>query len=128
MSGKGKSQLNGFLDGGSHLEGKLRFDDTFRIEGELTGAVESEGALYVGDRGEIRGEIRVGQLYVSGFVDGVVQASERVEVAPGGRLHGEVTAPCLVIEEGAIFQGQSKMVDREPERPSEAKILAPVRR
>lgn len=127
MSSKGKSQLNGFLDGGSHLEGKLHFEDTFRVEGKLTGAVESEGSLYVGDRGEIRGEIRVAQLYVSGFVDAVVVATDRVEVAAGGRLQGEVTAPCLVIEEGAIFQGQSKMVDRAA-GPSEAKVIAPIGR
>lgn len=125
MSGKGKSQLNGFLDAGSHLEGKLRFDDTFRVEGRLTGSVESKGALYVGARGEVEGEIRVGQLFVSGSVDAVIEADDRVEVAAGGRLQGEVAAPTLVIEEGAIFQGRSKMADREaPTSP----VVAPLRR
>jgi cytoskeletal protein CcmA (bactofilin family) len=127
VSGKGKSQLNGFLDGGSHLEGKLRFEDTFRVEGRITGAVESQGSLFVGERGEIRGEVRVRQLFVSGFVDAVIEATERVEVAAGGRLHGEVTAPCLVIEEGAIFQGQSKMVDHEAQ-PPDARAISPIRR
>lgn len=125
MSGKGKGQLNGFLDAGSHLEGKLRFDDTFRVEGRLTGSVESKGTLYVGERGEVKGEIRVGQLFVSGSVDAVIEAEDRVEVAPGGRLQGEVVSPTLVIEEGAIFRGQSKMVDREA---SEAPVVAPLRR
>lgn len=113
MKSGSKSRLNGFLDAGSHLEGTLRFDDTFRVEGRLTGTVESEGSLYVGERGQVQGEIRVARLYVSGTVDAVVETAERVEVAPGGRLLGEVTSPCLVIEEGAVFQGRSKMVDRE---------------
>jgi cytoskeletal protein CcmA (bactofilin family) len=107
----GKSQLNGFLDAGSHLRGELHFEDTFRVEGRLTGKVDSDGDLYVGERGEVAGEVRVGRLFVTGKVDAVVQA-QRVEVAPGGQLRGEVSTPCLVIDEGAIFEGQARMVER----------------
>ncbi len=109
----GKSQLNGFLDAGSHLRGELHFEDTFRVEGRLTGKVDSDGDLYVGERGEVEGEVRVGRLFVTGKVDAVVQA-QRVEVAPGGQLRGEVSTPCLVIDEGAIFEGQARMVERAP--------------
>jgi cytoskeletal protein CcmA (bactofilin family) len=55
--------------------------------------------------------VRVGRLFVTGKVDAVVQA-QRVEVAPGGQLRGEVSTPCLVIDEGAIFEGQARMVER----------------
>jgi cytoskeletal protein CcmA (bactofilin family) len=106
----GKGQLNGFLDAGSHLRGELHFEDTFRIDGRLTGKVDSTGDLYVGERGEVEGEIKVGRLFVSGKVQAVVQAG-RVEVAPGGQLRGEVETPSLVIDEGAIFEGQSRMVE-----------------
>ena len=108
----GKSQLNGFLDAGSHLRGDLHFEDTFRIDGKLTGKVDSAGDLYVGEHGEVEGEVRVGRLFVSGKVKAVVQA-QRVEVAPGGQLRGEVETPTLVIDEGAVFEGQSRMVERE---------------
>ena len=114
MKGKdgGKSQLNGFLDAGSHLHGELHFDDTFRIDGRLTGKVDSNGDLYVGQGGEVQGEVRVGRLFVTGKVDALIQA-QRVEVAAGGQLRGEVSTPCLVIDEGAIFEGQARMVERE---------------
>ncbi|HET9767888.1 MAG TPA: polymer-forming cytoskeletal protein [Thermoanaerobaculia bacterium] len=114
MKGKdgGKSQLNGFLDAGSHLHGELHFDDTFRIEGRLTGKVHSSGDLYVGQGGEVQGEVRVGRLFVTGKVDALIQA-QRVEIAAGGQLRGEVSTPCLVIDEGAIFEGQARMVERE---------------
>jgi cytoskeletal protein CcmA (bactofilin family) len=110
-SKNGKSQLNGFLDAGSHLRGDLHFEDTFRIDGKLTGKVDSDGDLYVGERGEVEGEVRVGRLFVSGRVDAVVKAL-RVEVAAGGQLRGEVETPTLVIDEGAVFEGQSRMVER----------------
>jgi cytoskeletal protein CcmA (bactofilin family) len=108
-----KSQLNGFLDAGSHLRGELHFEDTFRIDGRLTGKVDSDGDLYVGEHGEVEGEVRVGRLFVTGKVQAIVQA-QRVEVAPGGQLRGEVTTPCLVIDEGAFFEGLSRMVVAEP--------------
>ena len=111
MRGKnGKSQLNGFLDAGSHLRGELHFEDTFRIDGRLTGKVDSRGDLYVGEQGVVEGEVHVGRLFVSGKVDAIVHAA-RIEVAPGGQLRGEVETPTLVIDEGAIFEGQSRMVE-----------------
>ena len=91
---------------------ELHFDDTFRIEGRLTGKVHSSGDLYVGQGGEVQGEVRVGRLFVTGKVDALIQA-QRVEVAAGGQLRGEVNTPCLVIDEGAIFEGQARMVERE---------------
>lgn len=122
MRGKnGKGQLNGFLDAGSHLQGDLHFEDTFRIDGRLTGRVDSRGDLYVGEHGEVDGEIAVGRLYVSGKVQALVRA-QRVEVAVGGQLRGEVETPCLVIDEGAIFEGQSRMVER-PKPTSAAQPL-----
>jgi cytoskeletal protein CcmA (bactofilin family) len=33
-----------------------------------------------------------------------------VEVTAGGELRGEVVTPCLIIDEGALFEGQSRMV------------------
>jgi cytoskeletal protein CcmA (bactofilin family) len=108
-----KSQLNGFLDAGSHLRGELHFEDTFRIDGRLTGKVDSDGDLYVGEHGEVEGEVRVGRLFVTGKVQAIVQA-QRVEVAPGGQLRGEVVTPCLVIDEGALFEGLSRMITAEP--------------
>ena len=122
-NGGGKSQLNGFLDAGSHLRGELHFDDTFRIDGRLTGKVDSDGDLYVGQGGEVHGEVRVGRLFVTGKVDAKIQA-QRVEVAAGGQLRGEVSTPCLVIDEGAIFEGQARMVERE--RPAAAASGTPA--
>ena len=79
-------ELNGFLDAGSHIEGDLNFEDTFRIDGRVTGRIRSKGDLVVGEGGVVDGEISVGRLLVSGTVKGRVQATDRVEVAAGKRL------------------------------------------
>jgi cytoskeletal protein CcmA (bactofilin family) len=104
-----QSDLNGFLDSGSHLQGELRFDASFRVDGRITGMVESEGDLIVGESGEIDGEIRVGQVFVSGTLRGKVQALRKVQIAPSGKVFAEIDTPALVIEDGATFEGSCAM-------------------
>ena len=107
--GSTPGELNGFLDAGSHIEGDLNFEDTFRIDGRVTGRIRSKGDLVVGEGGVVDGEISVGRLLVSGTVKGRVQATERVEVAAGGRILAEIQTRSLVIEDGALFDGQCAM-------------------
>lgn len=104
-------ELNGFLDAGSRIEGDLIFQDTFRVDGSLTGKVSSEGDLIVGKESIVEGEIQVRRLFVSGVVRGAVRA-ERIEIAPGARVEADVETPVLLIEEGAHFQGRCSMEDR----------------
>ena len=92
MNFRGKSapgDLSGFLDQGSHFEGELRFEQSFRIDGKVCGTIRSEGDLVVGERGEIEGEIRVGRLFVSGIVRGEVRASKRLAIHARGRVEGD---------------------------------------
>jgi cytoskeletal protein CcmA (bactofilin family) len=120
MNFRGKSSspgdLSGFLDVGSHFEGELKFDHSFRVDGKVIGKVLSDGDLVVGEKGEIDGEIRVGRLFVSGLVKGEVYAAQRLSIHPRGRVEGTVHARALIIEEGGILEGQSSMMVATPER------------
>jgi len=124
MNFRGKSSpgdLSGFLDVGSHFEGELKFEQSFRVDGKVVGKVVSDGDLVVGERGEIDGEIRVGRLFVSGQVRGEVFASRRLSIHPHGRVEGSVHAKALIIEEGGVLEGQSSMkVEAEESAPSES--------
>ena len=127
MKLKARGDLNGFLDAGSHIKGDLHFDDTFRIDGRLTGKAVSKGNLVVGENGEVDAEIEVGGVFVSGTVRGRITASERIEIAAGGRVYADLRTPVLVVEDGAILEGHCKMsrTERiERPRPIVAKIPA----
>ena len=115
VKGKTSGELNGFLDAGSHIQGELHFEETFRIDGKVTGKVISQGDLVVGEKGEIEGEIRVGRVFVAGEVRGQITASRRIEIGPGGRVLADLETPALVVEEGAFYEGQCAMA-----RPAKA--------
>jgi len=120
-----RGDLNGFLDAGSHIEGDLHFEDTFRIDGRLSGRVVSKGDLVVGDQGHVEGEIHVGRLFISGTVRGSVLAAQRVEITARGKVNADLQTPSLVIEDGAFFEGRCSMgkeAQAVPERPVVARM------
>jgi cytoskeletal protein CcmA (bactofilin family) len=104
-----QSDLNGFLDSGSHVHGELRFQTSFRVDGTFNGSVVSDGDLIVGDGGEVEGDLRVGQIIISGTVRGTVRASRRVHLSPSGKVFADVDTPSLIIEDGAVFEGRCSM-------------------
>lgn len=113
-----QSDLNGFLDSGSNVTGELRFQTSFRVDGKFSGTVMSEGELIVGHGGEVDGDLRVGQIVISGTVSGTIRASRRIHLSSSGKLLAEIDTPILIIDEGGFFQGRCSMVREE------AKVMA----
>ena len=103
------TSLNGFLDKGSHLQGELVFEETFRIDGKFEGKILSGSELILGDSAEVTGEIEVGRLSVNGMLKGTVRARERIELHARARVEANLTTPVLKIEEGARFEGSCRM-------------------
>lgn len=118
------SDLNGFLDSGSHVHGELRFDASFRVDGKFTGTVASNGDLIVGEGGEVEGELAVGQIFVSGTVRGSIRASKRIQISPSGKVYAEIDTPSLVIEDGAFFEGHCSMSRESTARAAGPKLVA----
>lgn len=115
---KGKSgDLNGFLDKGSSFRGELDFEDTLRIDGRFNGKISSKNELIVGEAAHIEGEIHVGRIAISGTVEGTLIADTKVEVHRTGKIYGSVETPSLVVEEGAILQGDVSMEKNRENRP-----------
>jgi cytoskeletal protein CcmA (bactofilin family) len=105
--------FGGFLTEGTEIDGEIRFNEELRVDGKIGGRIFSvKGRLYVGESGEIEAEIRVGTVSISGMVTGTLEASVRVEIHATGRFYGSIHSPALIIEEGAIFEGQCEMEGR----------------
>ena len=111
---KNKSgELNGFLDRGSSFKGELEFEDTMRIDGKFNGKIHSKNELIVGESAHIEGDVHVGRIAISGTVVGKIIADQRVEIHRNGKVYSDIDTPALIIEEGAVFQGNCVMGDRK---------------
>src|SRR5512141_516060 len=110
---KGSGELNGFLDRGSSFKGELEFEDTMRIDGKFNGRITSKNELIVGESAQIDGDLHVGRIAISGTVIGKIVATQVVQIHRNGKVYSDIDTPALIIEEGAIFQGNCVMSDRK---------------
>ena len=114
MKANRSGELNGFLDRGSSFKGELEFEDTMRIDGKFNGRINSKNELIVGESAHIEGDVHVGSIAISGTVVGKIVADQRVEIHRNGKVYCDIDTPALIIEEGALFQGNCTMSDKKP--------------
>ena len=109
-------EVTGVIDQGCEFEGKLCFQGTVRINGAFKGKIYSPDTLIIGEGGRIDGEVDAGVVIVSGEVQGNIKARHRLEIHRPAVLKGDIWTPSLMLDDGAVFEGKSKMgpVDAPP--------------
>jgi cytoskeletal protein CcmA (bactofilin family) len=99
------NELNAFLGVGTEYRGKLEFVGTVRIDGRFEGEISTDGDLILGREARIIGTVRVGRLTSNGYIEGDVSVDERATLEKTSYLKGSLTAPQLVVQEGAVIEG-----------------------
>jgi cytoskeletal protein CcmA (bactofilin family) len=103
--------LSGFVGNGTALTGEASFKGMLRVDGHLSGKVNSEGGtLIVGNNGQVDADIEVAVATIHGTVNGDIIASQRLELGRAAKVNGNIQTPSLVIEQGAVFEGSCRMV------------------
>ena len=102
-------EIRAFLGEGTQFKGVLSFAGAVRIDGQMEGEIVGDEMLVVGEPGHVKAEIEVGALIVSGHVQGTIVAKQRVELLRPSRVSGTIRTPCLVVAEGAVFNGNCEM-------------------
>jgi cytoskeletal protein CcmA (bactofilin family) len=100
-----RSEMLATIGRGSRISGKLQFDGNARIEGTVEGEVTAAETLQIGERASVNAQMTAGVIVIRGAVTGDVHARKRVEIRAPGMLHGNVTTPSLVVDEGVVFEG-----------------------
>jgi cytoskeletal protein CcmA (bactofilin family) len=106
-----EGNLSGFVGSGTVVTGEANFKALMRVDGHLSGRIAStSGTLIVGANGKVDANIEVAVATIQGTVNGDIVASQRLEIGRAGKVNGNIQTPCLVIEQGALFEGSCKMV------------------
>jgi cytoskeletal protein CcmA (bactofilin family) len=111
-----RREVNAFMGAETFFEGKLTYTGAVRLDGRFKGVIRSDDTLIVGETGRIEGELHVGITIIQGEVVGNVYGKERVELHHPGRMIGNITAPVVIMDEGAIFEGNCKMKKKEEKK------------
>ncbi len=115
------SEITGFLDEGTEFKGDMSFEGTMRIDGKYEGKIKSNSTLIIGETATVKAElIDVGSISINGRVEGKIVAKERIEIHERGKVYGSINTPSLIIDDGALLQGDCAMAkDKSKEKPAE---------
>jgi cytoskeletal protein CcmA (bactofilin family) len=96
------------IDQGCEAEGRLSFAGTVAMNGKFHGELFTAGTLFLGAEGDVEAEVQVSVGIISGQIKGNITGRERIELSPTARIFGNIVTPVLVLQEGAVFDGQCK--------------------
>jgi len=117
MFSKNTEKLESFVGANSSFRGDISTKGTLRVDGVVDGNISADWVV-LGDKAHVKGDIVARGIVIGGMVDGNVKAKEIVEIKNKGRMSGEILTSKLVVAEGGILDGRTRMQQHE-----EAKVI-----
>ncbi len=116
------------------ITGNIVAEEDLEIQGTIEGAVRlANHRLTVGSDGIVRAAVEAHTVLVIGKITGDVVATELVEIKAGGVIGGDVKAPRIIMNDGAIVVGGLDMsaalpssgtdLSSEPLKPERPKLM-----
>jgi len=102
------SSIN-LIGNGTVINGEVKSNGDIRIDGTVTGSVNSKGKVVIGTTGLVEGEIFCQNADVSGSIKGNITVSELLSLKASANLNGDINTNKLAIEPGANFSGSCSM-------------------
>jgi cytoskeletal protein CcmA (bactofilin family) len=97
-----------YLDRGAKISGKLHFEGPARIDGQVDGEIAGKD-ITIGESAVVTAQVTGESIVVCGKVKGEITASQRLEIRPTAKVSGNISAPKLIVQEGAVFEGNCSM-------------------
>jgi len=121
-AGSGRAAIIG---PGINITGDIIGDENLIIEGKVEGKIRlGAHQVDVGQGGRVKADIKAKVIKIAGEVRGDLIGTEKVVISSSGNVHGNIVAPRMTLEDGAIFKGS---IDMDPGEPVKAKASAPVK-
>jgi cytoskeletal protein CcmA (bactofilin family) len=108
MFGKGKEKLQSLVGAESEFEGEFSTKGILRVDGHITGKLQAAQVI-LSETAAVKGDITAKRIIVGGTAEGMLQAPDRVEILPKGRVKGQIITNKLLIMEGGLFNGHIEM-------------------
>lgn len=97
---------------GPELTGEITFRDVVRVNGHIAGTVYSKnGTLIVDSGAAVDANVDVAVAVIRGTVTGDIVAQQRIEIARGARVFGNIWTRSISVEVGASFDGICNMIE-----------------
>jgi len=111
---------------GIRVNGDISGDENLVIEGKVDGKISLENnQVEVGQTGRVNADITAKVIKIAGEVRGDITGTEKVIISRSGNVHGNIVAPRMTLEDGAIFKGS---IDMDPSESAKAKLSSTAKK
>jgi len=94
------------------IKGEVTGEEDLLIHGRVEGTINLSGnQVSVGESGQVCADIQAKVVKIDGKVTGDITGIEKVVISKSGNVHGNIVAPRVTLEDGAIFKGS---IDMDP--------------
>ena len=94
------------------IKGEVSGEEDLLIQGRVEGTIQLGGnEVTVGEAGQICADLHARVARINGEVTGDITANEKVIISKTGNVRGNIVAPRVTLEDGAIFKGS---IDMDP--------------
>ena len=88
------------------IQGKIISSENLTIDGRVEGTIElGDHSLTIGAEASVQADLVAQTIVISGTVTGNVLASVKVDLHATASVTGDITAPVLVMADGAVVTG-----------------------
>ncbi len=113
------TQISNRILNGTVIEGQIQSPGDFRIDGVVKGKVNVGGKVVIGEKGIVEGDVTCSNAAIAGKVVGDLAIVEVLNLAATARVDGNIRTRRLVVETGAVFNGQCSMGSGDRLEPAE---------
>jgi len=104
---------------GIEIAGDVSCRTAMKINGQIKGKiVQSSHDVEVGESGKVSASISAKTVTISGTVEGNIVGKEKVLISKSGKVRGNIMAPRVQLEDGALFRGSIEMNPAPAEKPA----------
>ena len=105
------------------ITGDVTCQEDMTVHGKVNGQVTmQQGVLVIAPTGSAEANLQGTKITVHGKVSGDIIASDKIELTDTAHVSGTITAPALVLQDGAVFNG---IIDMSTKKGGAAKPAAP---
>jgi cytoskeletal protein CcmA (bactofilin family) len=109
---------------GIYINGDISGDENLIIEGKVDGKIQlGANQVDIGQSGRVNADVTAKVIKIAGEVRGDLTGTEKVVILRSGNVHGNIVAPRMTLEDGAIFKGSIDMDPSESVKPAAAKPI-----
>lgn len=96
------------------IKGDVTGDENLIIQGHVEGTIKVQGHnVTISKTGKVKANIEANQIIVEGELQGDMLGEEKVIIRETGNVHGNIIAPRVTLEDGALFKGSIEMEPRQ---------------